>query len=359
MADVAANNRSVNASDVGLIVQGSLILLSALVALLGYSVQAKLKKKERRLEIEEQHRDYLRKAELDLLRTKLRTFVGPATQLALSAWNSMWRSCFDAKSLGDMGAREVHGAGVPKVNLNSLAGGDRVHKYWNDPAEKGGMGFTFFPGMMKGTFNGIPSFVGPEVEKEIIAAPDSKLARFYFRFCRRVVKRYGAPLRDMLLQHCQTLDVRTSAAKFKEEFPVLKSAGWMRNFLYIDLIEWVNCFEEILLEWDAGNYDVIFPPDVCYPLQITRLMTNQLTALREKETELGTAQHKVLADNHEEDRIKKMQTQQNSKASSEKDASGDSASSPSKEAKKKGKYVAAGAAGAIGAAVLNSVVSES
>ena len=139
----------------------------------------------------------------------------------------------------------------------------------------------------------------------------------------------------------------------------MKSAGWMRNFLYIDLIEWVNCFEEILLEWDAGNYDVIFPPDVCYPLQITRLMTNQLTALREKETELGTAQHKVLADNHEEDRIKKMQTQQNSKASSEKDASGDSASSPSKEAKKKGKYVAAGAAGAIGAAVLNSVVSES
>ena len=30
---------------------------------------------------------------------------------------------------------------------------------------------------------------------------------------------------------------------------------------------------------------------------------------REKETQLGTAQHKVLADNHEEDRIKKMQTQ--------------------------------------------------
>ena len=56
MDDIAAQNRSTNASDVGLIVQGSLILLSAIVALLGYSVQAKLKKKERRVELEEQHR---------------------------------------------------------------------------------------------------------------------------------------------------------------------------------------------------------------------------------------------------------------------------------------------------------------
>ena len=352
MADIAASNRSVNASDAGLIVQGSLILLSAVVALLGYSVQANLKKKERRAEIEENHRDYLRKAELDLLRTKLRTFVGPATQLALCAWNCMWRNCFVANSIGDMGAREASGAGAPLVNLNSLAGGDRVHNYWNNPPEKGGMGFSFFPGMMKGTFNGVLSFVGPDVEKEISAAPESPLARHYFKFCRRVVKRYCAPLRDMLLQHCQTLDIRHSAAEFKDEFPVLKSAGWLRNLLYIDLIEWVNCFEEIFVEWDAGNYDVVYPPEVAYPLQLTRLMTNQLTEIREKETELGTAQHKVLAGASEEDRIKKMETSSGT--------TGKSTDAPAKEAPAKGKYVAAGGvAGAVGAAVLSTVVSES
>ena len=356
MSDITASNRSVNASDVGLIVQGSLIFLSAIVALLGYSIQAKLKKKERRHEIEEKHRDYLRKAELDLLRVKLRTFVGPATQLALSSWNSIWRNCFNGDSLGSMGAQELHGAGVPLVNLNSLAGGDRVHKYWNDTIEKGGMGFSFFPGIMKGTWNGIPSFVGQEIENEIRATPDSKLSRFYFRFCRRVVKRYCAPLRDMFLKHCQTLDVRQSAEEFKSDFPVLKNAGWMRNLLYIDMIEWVNCFEEIFLEWDAGNYDLLFPPEVCYPLQITRLMTNQLTALREKETKLGTAQHRVLADNVEEDRIKKMQTTSASKV----EADNTKKLPPSEAANKKSKYIAAGGVTATaGATELNAVVSES
>jgi hypothetical protein len=142
MDDLSSANRAANASDVGLIVQGSLIFLSAIVALLGYSVQARLRKKERRLELEEQHRDFLRKAELDLLRTKLQTFVGPATQLGMSAWNTMWRNCFSTESLKKMGAAEAHGGGIPIYNLNSLAGGDRVHKHWNDKVEDGGMGWV-------------------------------------------------------------------------------------------------------------------------------------------------------------------------------------------------------------------------
>ena len=355
---MSGNNRSANASDVGLIVQGSLIFLSAIVAILGYSVQAHFKKKERRHEMEEKHRDYLRKAQLDTLRNKLRVFVGPATQLALSAWNCIWRNCFNAESLGNMGAKEAHGAGVPIVNLNSLAGGDRIYKYWTNSAQEGGMGFSFFPGMMKGTWNGVNSFVGFEVENEIRAEPDSKLGRFYFQFCRRLVKRYCSPLRDMLLQHCQTLDVRQSVDEFKRDFPVLKSAGWMRNLLYIDFIEWVNCFEEIILAWDVGNYDILFPQEVCYPLQITRLMTNQLTDLRKKETELGTGQHKVLADKAEEDRIKKMETTGKS-PESKLDANGAKNKSLSTDSKSKTKYVAAaGVASAAGAAALNTIVSE-
>ena len=242
--------------------------------------------------------------------------------------------------------------------LNLLAGGNRVHKYWTDPPEKGGMGFSFFPGMMKGTWNGVNSFVGIEVENEIRAEPDSKLARFYFQFCRRVVKRYCAPLRDMFMQYCQTLDVRQSVDEFKKHYPVLKGAGWMRNLLYIDFIEWVNCFEEIFLAWDAGNYDVLFPQEVCYPLQITSLMTYQLTALREKETELGTGQHKVLSNNAEEDRIKKMVTTSKS-PESKVDANDRKNRASPNASNSKTKYVAAaGAVSTVGAAALSTIVSE-
>ena len=143
MSEISGNNRSANASDVGLIVQGSLIFLSAIVAILGYSVQAHFKKKERRHEMEEKHRDYLRKAQLDTLRNKLRVFVGPATQLALSAWNCIWRNCLTPKAL----VTWVLGWGRGTYcESQPLAGGDRIYKYWTNSAQEGGMGFSFFQG---------------------------------------------------------------------------------------------------------------------------------------------------------------------------------------------------------------------
>ena len=312
MDDLATANRVTNASDVGLIVQGSLILLSAIVALLGYSIQAKLKKKERRAELEEQHLDYLRKAELDLLRTKLRTFVGPATQLGMGGWNTIWRNWASENMIRGMGACEAHaGSGLPKESLNSLAGGDRVFKHWSDPPEQGGMGFTFMPGMVKGAFNGVTSFVGVAVESEIRTDPTAALAKHYFRMCRRVL-RYYVPLRELCLQHSQTLDVRQSAAEFRETFPVLDGAAWLRNLLYIDLIEWVYSFEEIIKRWDGGDYALLFPSEVDFPAQLVRFLTNQLTELREQETALGTAKHKVVAESQEHARIEKMEAKSKS-----------------------------------------------
>ena len=53
-----------NASDVGLIVQGTLIFLSAVVAVLGYLVQSKLKRKEEKLASERQHDAEIRQLKL-------------------------------------------------------------------------------------------------------------------------------------------------------------------------------------------------------------------------------------------------------------------------------------------------------
>ena len=363
---LASANRTTNASDVGLIVQGTLILLSALVAVGGYFIQGRLRKKERRVESEEKHKDYLRKAELDLLREKLKTFVGPATGLVMSVWNTMWRNCFSEAMLKGMGAHERHGAGVPRQNLNSLAGGDRISRHWNGPVEEGHMGFTFFPGMMKGTFNGVTSLVGKEVEAEIRADPSSELSRHYFRVCRRMVERYAVPLRALIAAHSQTLDMRLSAAEFKEQFPVLAGAGWLRNLLYLDFIEWTTSFEEILAAWDGNDYTLLWPPEGDFPLQLTRSLTDQLTEIREKETALGTATHKVLAENHEEDRIKTMA--KNTSATNNKsnkqggtsgqtggkvegESSGSVAADQGKPSTKKKKYVVAAVMSAAGSAV--------
>lgn len=362
MSDIASANRTANASDVGLIVQGTLILLSALVAVGGYFIQGQLRKKERRLESEEKHKDFLRRAELDLLREKLKTFVGPATGLVMSIWNTMWRNCFSDAMLSGMGATESHGAGIPRKNLNNLAGGDRISRHWTGPPAEGCMGFSFFPGMMKGTFNGVTSLVGKEVEAEIRADLDSELSMHYFRVCRRIVRQYAVPLRALIRAHCQTLDMRPSAAEFKEQFPVLAGAGWLRNLLYLDFIEWTSSFEEILNAWDGRDFSLLWPAEVDFPLQLTRSLTNQLTEIREKETALGTATHKVLNENHEEDRIKTMASAatkdegKGGKSSASK--GGNVTTSPTKKsANKKKKYAVAAVASAAGSAVVAAATS--
>ena len=65
-----------------------------------------------------------------------------------------------------------------------------MSQHWTGVVADGNMGFTIFPGMMKGTFNGVPSLVGKEVEGEIRANPN-RTVRQYFLVCRRMVKTQG------------------------------------------------------------------------------------------------------------------------------------------------------------------------
>ena len=73
-----------NASDVGLIVQGTLIFFSAVVAVIGYYVQGQLRAKERRREIQINRTEKLHQARLDEVRKKISEFVGPA--IRFSGW---------------------------------------------------------------------------------------------------------------------------------------------------------------------------------------------------------------------------------------------------------------------------------
>ena len=59
-------SRSANASDVGLIVQGVLILLSSLVAIGGYIVQGRMRSKERAREIVDKRKELSNQKKMDL-----------------------------------------------------------------------------------------------------------------------------------------------------------------------------------------------------------------------------------------------------------------------------------------------------
>ena len=76
---------SAQASDVGLIVQGTLIFLSAVVGVLGYILQSNMRAKERIKENDEIRKRKNLDLRLQNLRDKLSTFVGPASVAALAS----------------------------------------------------------------------------------------------------------------------------------------------------------------------------------------------------------------------------------------------------------------------------------
>ena len=104
-----------NASDVGLIVQGTLIFLSAVVGVLGFLVKSRLERREKHRENEIQYEQHVRRLRLERIRTQLREFLGPASMHAMGMWQAFWQFVvFD----------QVH-------SLNKLSGG-AVNKHLAD-----------------------------------------------------------------------------------------------------------------------------------------------------------------------------------------------------------------------------------
>ncbi len=312
------------------LVQGILIFLSAVVGVVGYIVQSKLKGKERERESQIEHEQHLRKQRLVRVRLQITGFVGPATMLGMGLWNEVWMNVMGDDAINKFGF-------APRNNLNKLSNG-RVEKYWNEVLK-----FKFVPDYIKGRFNHLPSFVGGELEDEIRASPKSKFATRYRAVCRRIVEQYAVPLRDLIMKEAQSLTAFPTPDIFKEDFPCVAKSGWLRNVFYIDLIGWTTEFAQILREWETDDFTMLFPETHQFPFQILRYLTKQLSELRELETELGSGHHKMESG---EERISKQ---------GEAESKNDNTS----EAKSSKKYVAGAAVGAAGATVLASVVSES
>jgi hypothetical protein len=265
MSTPTSTNVGANASDVGLIVQGTLIFLSAVVAIFGFLVKGRLERKQRERENELQYSQHVRRLRVERIREQMKTFLGPASMLTMELWSSFW--------------------GVVPSTLNDLADG-RIVAYHRD------IDFTF-PRFMTAQINDMQSWVGPDVEQEMSAHPNTTLAKTYRILMRRLVTTCAVPLAELLKQHAGHLSQFSSIDEFKVKYPVSKGDGWGRNSYYLMFMRWTHEFEDIVREWDREEYAHMFPYLSSFPCQITPYLLGQVTELRELETKFGSASHKT------------------------------------------------------------------
>jgi hypothetical protein len=178
MSTVGASN---NASDIGLIVQGTLILLSAVVAVCGYYVQGRLKSKERINELEDERKEKAVQVRLETLRKKISVFVGPCVQLCLNIQTNFGY-------LQDW-IKERYP--------------DEYNRWRNEEDEKG---FTI-KRMWQGHWQKRYSIVGKYVENLVREKPESELSCIYRRIMKITINNYGVPLANLINLHGQYIGV--------------------------------------------------------------------------------------------------------------------------------------------------------
>lgn len=271
------------------IIQGVLIFLSALVGLAGYAFQGRIKAKETQRQLAIDKAEELRQLQLSRLRDQMAKFIGPASSLSNAFWLAWWRLFGNMKKFGFFAGSPSDARFGKTVSLNDVSQGN-IAKYLEEDV---GLSVATF---VDGSLNEMESWVGPEVENMIRQDPSSKLAVLYFRHVRLILKRYLMPLRDLFQAYAGVLWKMGDTEEFKKKYPSAKASGWLRNLFWLQLINFVNEFEDIVLPtWDEGDYRLLFPEVHPFPVQLGVHLTRMLTELREEESALGAANHSTLS----------------------------------------------------------------
>ena len=271
-----------NASDVGLIVQGTLIFLSAVVAVLGYVVQGKLKAGEVRREHEEQRDQQLRKAKLQRVRKQIQEFVGPAFSYMMSAQMQIVMSISPPESVTKLTGE------TPRVSIYKLSNG-ALEKYYAENPEVA----WSFKKYIKMEINELYTLVGDDYEGVLRTNPDSKAAKHYRGLLRRVATNCWFPLHDLIMQQSQALSKFPEPDEFKKKFHFVKSP-LLRNHMYLGILNFTQEMKQVLEEWDNGDYTRMFPESNPLPLQLFRYFISQISELRRIENEMGL-NHKMMS----------------------------------------------------------------
>lgn len=254
-----------------LIIQGTLIFLSAVVAIGGYYVQGRLKSKERHREIQIARTEELHRGKLKVVRDKMTRFVGPAHFLALT-YNMVFFQL--RKTLSELHPEEG------KATTRQL--------------EETGMGFEQ---LMKGGWSSVTasSFFGNEMMETLRKNPTSRATVHYRRIMAESFRKFAIPLAGLIEQFAGFLQEWQPIDDFKKTYPC---AGVLaRNEFPIQFLQFRMEFGLVVADWDAGrNLDVLWTEQSVYPFQIAMYLIRMMTTLRERENQEGMASHAVVED---------------------------------------------------------------
>lgn len=266
MADVAGRN----ASDIGLVVQGVLIFLSAVIGVVGFFVQGRLKAKEERRRVEAERQEHMHQLKLKKVRQRIEKLVGPACQLCLSTHTHIMYLQDAIKKL------------LP----------DEMERFMAKRTAEYGSTSDFY----KGKWSKMYTIVGEEIEDLIRSDPNSKVAQMYLVNVRGMIEDLTIPLAALLVEHNQALQIWADREDFRKRFPCAANNGMARNLFPVQLIRFAAEFKQILKQWDQGNYAFLWAQAQPFPGQITRLFVGMMTELREQENALGLDSHKISED---------------------------------------------------------------
>ena len=246
------------------VIQGTLILLSALVGVAGYVVQSKMKAKERQHELDLAHNAHLKQLRLERTREQLAVFAGPASMYTMNMWQLFWATF----------------AGGTK--LDKLGNG-KIGKYM----EKSGFNFKTF---ISATHNELASWIGPDLEEKCRQEPSCLFAVHYRNIMTRLVLGNAVHLSKLLKLHSGHLSNWTTGEKFKKQYPCAASSGWARNLFFLQFCNWADEFEDIIQnQWSKKDYTLMFPAFAPYPAQVTPYLLSMVTRLREAEVSFGAS----------------------------------------------------------------------
>ncbi len=288
-----------NASDHGLIIQGTLILLSAIVGVLGYIIQSRLKRAaearlherasaQARFEQQLKRDDHLRAARLQHLYRIREEILSPMIALNDSG-AFLWAQWVQHTLMAP-----------PDYSRNAIL----VVKDEPNPAPSVLAAFghvcpNFHVRFMKGDYYGQWMLVPDDVAAGMKANPTGRLAVSYRRTIRLMVSQYYAPLSAILTSKMNVLDLPDSD-EFKRTYHCYASdLIWLRKHIFLQMVAWTAEMRDIISEeWDKGEVGQLHTRFSPYPMVFGRYLSGYLTRMKLEisELEMGLVAHNVFDD---------------------------------------------------------------
>lgn len=274
-----------NASNIVVIVQSVLFFLSAVVAVVGYLIQSKLKMKEQKEEMKRVHEQKLKEMKLLRIREKLDTFLSPAMVQGIKFYGIYHETLapqgFLPRKMFIGNEKEA------KYNMEKTMDGltnKGVTKYWNSLGIKYSDIFKLQP-----TMNLIPSFVGPEIEEQIRQNPESEIGKLYIRSCERLILNCGKKAAVLIETFVEHLGEFCSLEEYAEQFPIVKDSYMKRITILSQFICFIDEFEYIINKyWVNKDYSLLFPMNNFYPTLFGLDLNGHLNRITTQEAELGS-----------------------------------------------------------------------